>query len=106
MFIASFGRFCLQPTIDFIVIHMVKYFRDISRICLFTLTNVTATLPSPSIIEAFVTISGKTGLIAHIKVSRNVGFQYSECYSWPMVVAAHTKFSHVSQQFLTFLIIH
>ena len=54
----------------------------------------------------YVTVSGKTGLIAHLKVSRNVGFKYSECCSWPMVVATHTKFSHVSQQFLTFLIIH
>ena len=53
-----------------------------------------------------VTVSGKTGLIAHLKVSRNVGFKYSVCCSWPMVVATHTKFSHVSQQFLTFLIIH
>ena len=33
-------------------------------------------------------------------------FKYSECCSWPMVVATHTKFSHISQQFLTFLIIH
>ena len=54
----------------------------------------------------YVTVSGKTGLIAHLKVSRNVGFKYSVCCSWPMVVATHTKFSHVSQQFLTFLIIH
>ena len=54
----------------------------------------------------FVTVSGKTGLIAHLKVSRNVGFKYSVCCSWPMVVATHTKFSHVSQQFITFLIIH
>ena len=53
-----------------------------------------------------VTVSGKTGLIAHLKVSRNVGFKYSVCCSWPMVVATHTKFSHVSQQFLTLLIIH
>ena len=53
-----------------------------------------------------VTVSGKTGLIAHLKVSRNVGFKYSVCCSWPMVVAMHIKFSHVSQQFLTFLIIH
>ena len=57
-------------------------------------------------ITAYVTVSGKTGLIAHLKVSRNVGFKYSVCCSWPMVVATHTKFSHVSQQFLTFLIIY
>ena len=56
--------------------------------------------------RTIVTVSGKTGLIAHLKVSRNVGFKYSVCCSWPMVVATHTKFSHVSQQFLTFLIIH
>ena len=53
----------------------------------------------------FVTVSGKTGLIVYLKVLRNIGFKYSECYSWPMVVAMHTKFSDVLQQFLTFLII-
>ena len=35
------------------------------------------------------------------KSIRNVGFKYSVCCSWPMVVATHTKFSHISQQFLT-----
>ena len=35
----------------------------------------------------YVTVSGKTSLIAHLKVSRNVGFKYSVCRSWPMVVA-------------------
>ena len=53
-----------------------------------------------------VTQSGKTGLIAHLKVSRNAGFKYSECCSLPMVVATRTKFSHVLQQFITFQIIH
>ena len=38
----------------------------------------------------YVTVSGKTGLIAHLKVSRNVDFKYSVCCSWPMVVATHT----------------
>ena len=54
----------------------------------------------------YVTVSGKTGLIAHLKVSKNVGFKYSECCSWPKVVVTHTKFSHILQQFLTFLVIH
>ena len=48
----------------------------------------------------YVTVSGKTSLIAHLKVSRNVGFKYSACCSWPMVVAKQTKFSHVLQPFL------
>ena len=50
-------------------------------------------------LQMYVTVSGKTGLIAHLKVSRNIGFKYSECCSWPMVVAMHTKFSHILQQF-------
>ena len=41
----------------------------------------------------FVTQSGKTGLIvAHLKVSRNAGFKYSECCGLPMVVAMRTNF--------------
>ena len=54
----------------------------------------------------YVTQSGKTGLIAYLKVSRNTGFKYFVCCSSPMVEAMCTKFSHVLHQFLTFQSIH
>ena len=41
----------------------------------------------------FVTQSGKTGLIAYFKVSRNAGFKYLVCCSSTMVEAMCTKFS-------------
>ena len=53
-----------------------------------------------------VTQSGKTGLIAYLKVLRNAGFKYLVCCSLPMVEAMCTKFSHVLHQFLTFQSIH
>jgi len=53
----------------------------------------------------FVTVSGKTGLIAHSQVSRNGGFKYSKCCSLSMVAATRTKFSHVLQQSITFQIL-
>ena len=53
-----------------------------------------------------MTQSGKTGLIAYLKVSRNGGFKYLVCCSSPMVEAMCTKFSHVLRQFLTFQCIH
>ena len=54
----------------------------------------------------YVTQSGKTGLIAYLKVSRNTGFKYLVCCSSQMVEAMCTKFSHVLYQFLTFHSIH
>jgi len=39
-----------------------------------------------------VTVSGKGGLIAYLKVSRK---PVSNCYSSPMIVATCTNFSHV-----------
>ena len=54
----------------------------------------------------YVTVSGKTSLIARSKKSRNSSFKYSECCNLPMVVATHAKFSHILQQFITFQIIH
>jgi len=59
----------------------------------------------PRNIKSYVTVSGKTGLIAHSQISRNGGFKYSRCYSLPMVVATRTKFSHVLQQSITFQIL-
>ena len=53
-----------------------------------------------------VTQSGKTGLIAYLKVSRNGGFKYLVCCSLPTVEAMCTKFSYVLHQFLTFHKIH
>ena len=53
------------------------------------------------VIARNVTVSGKTGRIAHLKVSRNDGFKYSECCSLPMVVDMCIKFSRVLQQFIT-----
>ena len=53
-----------------------------------------------------VTQSGKTGLIAYLKVLRNAVFKYLVCCSSPMVEAMCTKFSHVLHQFLTFHSIH
>ena len=43
----------------------------------------------------YVTQSGKTGLIAYLKVLRNAGFKYLVCCSLPMVEAMCTKFSHI-----------
>ena len=54
------------------------------------------------LVHIIVTQSGKTGLIAYLKVSRNAGFKYLVCCSSPMVKAFCTKFSHVLHQFLTF----
>ena len=42
-----------------------------------------------------MTKSGKTGLIAYLKVSINVGFKYLVCCSSPMVEAMCTKISDV-----------
>jgi len=53
----------------------------------------------------YVTVSGKTGIIAHIQVLRNAGFKYSRCRSLPMVVATHNKYSHVLQKCITFQIL-
>jgi len=53
----------------------------------------------------FVTVSGKTGLIAHSQVLRNGDFKYSRCCSLPMVVATRNKFSLVLQQSITFQIL-
>jgi len=36
----DFELIYLKPTIDSILSHVVAYFHDISRTCLFTLTNV------------------------------------------------------------------
>ena len=55
---------------------------------------------------SIVTQSGKTGLIACLKVLRNASFKYLVCCSSPMVEAMCTKFSHVLHQFLTFQSIH
>ena len=54
----------------------------------------------------YVTQSGKTGLIAYLKVSRNAGLKYLVCCSSPTVEAMCTKFSHALHQFLTFQSIH
>ena len=43
------------------------------------------------------TLSGKRGLIAYLKVSRDAGFKYLVCCSSPMVETMCTKFSHVLQ---------
>jgi len=48
---------------------------------------------------------GKTGFIAHLQVLRNADFKYSKFCSSPMVIAMHTKFSHIVQQCITFQII-
>ena len=87
MFIVYFGMFCLQPTIDSIVSHMVKYFRDIPRTCPFTLTNVTATLP---IIEAFRYVYKSNPVVLAGVIDHSVwrGYQPS-----PTLVISHTGMS-------------
>jgi len=40
--------------------------------------------------QMWLTVSGKTSLIIHLQVLRNVGFKYSRCCSLPMVVATHS----------------
>jgi len=55
--------------------------------------------------DRYVTVSGKTGLIAHLQVLRNAGFKYFRCCSLPMVIATSTKLSHVLQQCITFQIL-
>ena len=55
---------------------------------------------------AYVTQSGKIGLIGYLKLSRNAGFKYLVCCSSPIVEAMCTKFSHILHQFLTFQSIH
>ena len=57
-------------------------------------------------LQLYVTQSGKTKLIAYVKVSRNSGFKYLVCCSSPMVEAMCTKFSHVLHQSFTFHSIH
>ena len=59
-----------------------------------------------NVIFTYVTQSGKTGLIAYLKVSRNADFKDLVCCSSPMVEAMCTRFSHVLHQFLTFQSIH
>ena len=59
-----------------------------------------------NVIFTYVTQSGKTGLIAYLKVSRNAGFKDLVCCSSPMVEAMCTRFSHVLHQCLTFQSIH
>ena len=51
--------------------------------------------------STYVTGSGKTGLMANLKVSRNNGFKYLKCCSSPMVLATCTKFSHIIEQCIT-----
>ena len=50
-------------------------------------------------LQIYVTVSGKTGLIAHLKVSRTLVLNIQSVVAGQWVVAMHTKFSYILQQF-------
>jgi len=54
-----------------------------------------------------MTVSGESGLITYVFESiEKISFKYLKCYSWPMVVASCTIFSHILQKCITFWILH